>query len=185
MRIKNSKVAIAVGFVALLVGVFVITTRSGQAQPLDLQPVVRLADATDSWRVQVKNACLVDSVRVRAGSVPSEQDQDFQTDKFTDDPKTAGDTAQGKAACANAKESARKELPAKLWAAGDKLCSEWEKAPPNKARKACFAVRGSLEADSITCSCGFEPQDPKFDDTRKWRAKARCVAPDVKYVCDP
>lgn len=187
MKITTSTLFI-LGMSALLAGVVLLVTKQGYAQDHVLpfpQPLL-VSELSDSWQVDVKNACLVDAVKVSAGSIPSTNTQNFETNSFTNDPNEAAGTPQGKAACEEAKKMARSELPGLLWAEGDKLCHEWKKAPPKKDDKECVAVRGNLQADTITCSCDFSKQDPSHSgSTRKWKATAKCTAPDVKYVCDP
>ena len=188
MNINKALLFFSVGMFALIAGTMFFMTQQGYAQDHTLpfpQPLLVRAES-DSWDVDVKNACLVDAVTVPAGSISSPNTQNFETNDFTNDPNEAAGTAQGKAACEEAKKAARSELPGLLWAEGDKMCREWKKAPPKKEDKECIAVRGNLEANSIKCSCEVSKQNPAHSgSTRKWKAVATCVAPDVKYVCDP
>ncbi len=167
-----------------MLGAIFMITQAGRAQ--DHPPVEPLLIAqSDAWGVDVKNACLVDTVTVKSGTEDSKtQSQDtFNTDSRMTEDEVAG-SAEGKAACAAAKAEARKELPKKLWEAGDKLCMQEGKAPEGK--KECKAIRGNLHGPDITCSCEFKGLNPIQGKSSKWRVTATCRATkDVTYVCDP
>lgn len=145
-----------------------------------------------SWDVDVPHACLVDEETVKAGSITSTNDQNFKTRSRTDITGAAA-SDQGKAACAAAKDAARKALPGQLWAEGDRLCKQWEKAPDpgkkedreKKKAEQCRAFRGDLKGPDIICSCDFKGQNSIQGLSDEWKVTATCKAPDVHYVCDP
>lgn len=182
----DSKTFLAAGLASLLLGTAFLLTQVGQAQdgghPLpDLQPIL-VANLTDSWQVPVKNACLVDSVTVKAGHTTTET-KEFKTSSRTNEAGAEA-SAAGKAACEEAKGEARKELPKELWEMGDKLCKEEGKAPDGK--KQCVAVRGNLDRDDIQCSCAYKGLNPIQGLSSEWEVKATCTNNKaVDYVCDP
>lgn len=181
MKFRTSFLWLSLG--ALMLGAIFMITQAGRAQ--DRPPVEPLIIAQDAWGVDVKNACLVDTVTVESGTEDSKtQSQDtFNTGSRMTEGEVAG-SAEGKAACAAAKAEARKELPKKLWEAGDKLCMQEEKAPAGK--KECKAIRGNLHGPDIQCSCSFEGLNPIQEKSSKWRVTATCRATkNVTYVCDP
>ena len=180
--------------VAVVVSGVLVGVRGGEAQihpsPEPIPELIAAIQESDSWDVQVAHACLVDSETVKAGTVDSKAERDFKTKSRTNEAGAAA-SDQGKAACEEAKDEARKALPGKLWEQGDKQCHQWDKAPEGKKGdekkkpEQCRAVRGNLHGPDIKCSCDFKGQNPIQGLSDEWKVTATCGAPDVKYVCDP
>lgn len=184
----NNKTFLIAGLVSLLLGAVFLFTQVGQAQndghslPLpQLEPML-VSSVSDSWNVPVRNACLVDSVTVKAGETTTRTGT-FNTSSRTNAAGAAA-SAEGKVACEDAKAAARKELPKELWQRGDNLCKEEEKAPAGGTQ--CVAVRGNLKGGDIQCSCTYKGLNPIQGLSSEWEVKATCTnTKAVDYVCDP
>lgn len=190
-NIRTASFFIILSMFGIACTVFLLSTQFINAEDAgSLEPIQHIA--AHSWDVDVPHACLVDEETVKAGTITSTNDQNFKTRSRTDAAGAAA-SDQGKAACAAAKDAARKALPGQLWAEGDRLCKQWEKAPDpdkkedrdKKKAEQCRAFRGDLKGPDISCSCDFKGQNPIQGLSDEWKVTATCKAPDVHYVCDP
>ena len=172
-------------FALLFVFALLILTQlgcnGGDKEDGDTDPTLGKSGAGDerigrgeSWGVDVKNACLVDTETVEAG-VTSEVTEPQRIVGMS----TGGNIEDPAITCARAEKKAKRDLSKKIWEAGNEKCQEWEKAPDGG--EDCKAVRSDLHGPDISCECDTSNADPVVGGT----VNTKCKGPEVNFVCDP
>ena len=128
----------------------------------------------ESWGVDAKNACLVDTETVESG-LTSEVTEPQSIVGLS----TGGNIEDPAITCKRAEKKAKAELSKKIWDAGNEACQQWQKAPDGG--EDCKAVRGDLHGPDISCECDDSNADPLVGGS----VTAKCKGPEVNFVCDP